>query len=406
MLKTTDCVIRVTRLIMKFKKKILLIILILYTHQVFPDDIKQVLLEFPYSSDRVSASARSIIIHYFQNGHYDSVDLVINFCDTLSTINSDWLSGHERIMIEALKGNLPLLRDPAFYKKYLSLCDTAADESLHQVPPFYDMHRQNMPSYDNLSPFLWQNFRQKLIMFKDRYPEDAHLWDFLDIVFDRTDKKVVRYLVNYPESPFSKLVRYNFFVRYEYRYHGVIIGAGTAFLNLDKEINSFFNDRMALLCFIDTYLRGFSINTSFNVSIKRSRDSMLIDNDTIPIATPFRDIFFDITFGPIISVKDLVYITPYIGAGGFHTSPFYEKEISLPIAWGAKAGISTNLRLAFYDTKFITALPKPDLAIRLDMGYQYNKFYRIRGDLGKNVFYINLALELICLKFERIYDVD
>ena len=100
---------------MKFKKKIILIILLLYTHQVFPDDMKQVLLEFPYSSDRTSASARSIIIHYFQSGHYDSVDLVIDYCDTLSTLNRDWLSGHERIIIEVLKGNLSSLKDPLFF---------------------------------------------------------------------------------------------------------------------------------------------------------------------------------------------------------------------------------------------------------------------------------------------------
>lgn len=399
--------------IMKSINKITFLYIILFYGQVFTDDIKQVLLDFslqvgtlPYSSDRISASARSIIIHYFQNGHYDSINLVIDYCDTLSTLNRDWLSGHERIIIELLKGNLSTLKESSFYRKYLALRDTAADESLHQRPPMFDMHRHNMPSHDNLSPFLWQNYQKKIIMLKNRHPKDEYLWDFLDIVFDRTDKKVARYLVNYPESPFSNFVRYNYFVRYEYRHHGVILGAGTSLLNLDKEINSLFKDRMALLAFIDTYLWGISINTSLSISIKRSQDSMLVDNDTIPTATPFRDIFFDITIGPLISFKDLVYITPYLGAGGFYTAPYSEKDISLPIAWGAKAGISTDLRLAFYKTNFITSLPKPDLAIRLDMGYQYNKFYKIRGDLGKHVFYLNLALEIICFKFERIYNID
>ena len=391
---------------MKLINSTILLSIILFTSKIFANDISKILLEYPYSSDRISSSARSIIIHYFQKGHFDSLDLVIDYCDTLSTLNRDWLSGHERIIIEVLKGNLSSLKDPLFYQKHLLLRDTIAGDNLFRSPPFYDMHRCNMPSHDNLSPFLRQNYLKKIIMLKDRHPKDEYLWDFLDIVFDRTDKNVIRYLVNYPDSPFTKLVRYTYFVRYEYRHHGAIFGAGTSLLNLDKKTNALFKDRMSLLAFIDSYLWGISVNTSVRISIKRLQDSMLVDNDTIPTATPFRDIFFDITVGPLLTFKDLVYITPYVGGGGFYTSPYYYKDISFPIAWGAKAGISTDLRLAFYKTDFITALPKPDLAVRLDMGYQYNKFYRIRGDLGKHVFYLNLALEIIYFKFERIYSVD
>lgn len=391
---------------MRSVNRITLLSVILLTGQIFTNDTSKILSDFSFRSDITAASARSMIIHYFQSGHYDSIDLVIDYCDTLSTMNTDWLSGHERIIIALLKGNLRLLRNPMFYRKHISLHDSIPKESLYQKPPAYDIHRHNMPSHDNLSPFLWQNYQKKIIMFKARHPKDEYLWDFLDIVFDRTDKKVIRYLVNYPDSPFTKFVRYNYFVRYEYRHHGAIFGAGTSLMNLDKETNLLLKDRGALLAFIDAYVWGISINTSLSLAIKRSQDSMLVNNDTIPAATPFRDIFFDITIGPLISFKDLVYFTPYLGGGGFYTSPYYYKDVSFPVAWGVKTGISTDLRLAFYKTNFITSLPKPDLAFRLDMGYQYNKFYRIRGELGKHVFYLNLAIELICFKFERIYEVD
>lgn len=392
-------------MIIKYLYRIIALILILFG-VLLSNDIKQTLLKFPYSSEKISASARSIIIHYFQAGQYDSIDMVIDFCDTLSTLNSDWLSGHERILIELLKGNLSALKNSALYKQHLALCDTAIPESLYFRPPVYDPHTHTIPPYDNLSPFLKRNYQQKIQVLKNRYPDDEYLWDFLDILFDYTHKKVVKYLVNYPDFPFSNLVRYNFLVRYEYKYHGVMWGAGASFLNFDHDINLLFRDRISFFCFADTYLWGFSLNISLNVSNRASSGNLIIGTDTISIGTSFLSLFADLSVGHIISIYDRVYLTPYIGFGGFKTYPNYEKNVSLPSAWGGKLGLSTNIRLSPRDTKFITSIPKPDIALRVDMGFQYNLFDRIRDDLGRKIFYFNLAIEMIMFRFKRSFEVN
>ncbi len=373
---------------------------------LFSEDIQQTLLNYPYSSEKISSSARSIIIHYFQKGEPDSIDRVISFCDTLSTLSRDWLSGHERILITLLKGDLTILKEPALYKKHLTLRDTADTEAFDTRPPLYDPFRHTIPPYDNLSPFLIQNFHLKIKVFKNRYPDDIYLWGFLDIIFDCTQKKVIRYLVNYPDSPFANLIRYNYFIRYTYRHHGIMGGIGYSFINFGKDANLLLQDKMDMTGFINTYLRGYSINVSLSTSTKGSLSNLVVGGDTIVAGTSYRDIFFEVSVGHIISIKDRVYLTPYCGAGGFHTSPNSSKRISLPVAWGAKIGLSTNIRIAFYDTEFIASTPKPDIAVRLDLGYRYNRFYRIRYDLGVNSFYVTLALELIKFGFKRSFDVN
>ncbi len=368
--------------------------------------MQQTLQNYPYSSNRISASARSIIIHYFQNGELDSIDMVISFCDTLATLNRGWLSGHERILIEVLQGDLAVLKEPAMYRKHLALRDTAAPNDIGIRPPVYDPHRPANPPHDNLSPFLKQNFNQKIRVYRSRHPDLEPLWDFLDIIFDCTQKKVIRYLVNFQGSPYSNFVRYNYFIRYTYRHHGSILGAGLSYLNFDTKSNSFFKDRATFIAFTDTYLLGFALSTLLSISNKGSLSHFIQKGGTIPIGTTFRDLFFEVSAGRIISIQDRVYLTPYLGAGGFHTSPTRNKEFSLPIAWGAKIGLSTNIRVAFYDTKFIAFMPKPDLGFRIDFGLRYSKFYHIRSDLGTYTFFFNLALEVINFGFIRSYDVN
>jgi len=321
-------------------------------------------------------------------------------------LNKEWLSGHERILIEILKGDINTLKNPILYKKYLLLRDTVTPESPELPPPLYDPHHHAMPPYDNLSPFLWQNFQVKLNLLKSRHPQEELLWDFLDIVFDYANTKVVQYLVNFPDSPYANLVRYNYLVRYTYQHQGIIGGIGASRLNFDKSTNAFFRDRIGAYGFVDLFLRDFMLGLSCNISNARSADSIIAGEDTIPASTPFQGICFNLSAGRILSVHDLVYITPHIGAGGFSTFPYYTRPISFPIAWGARIGISTDVRIAFYDTRFITDTPRPDLGVRVDIGYQYNKFYRILDHLGKHVFYFTIALELISFRSKRIYDVD
>lgn len=382
------------------------VVITLLVMQSFSQDSIPSFLAFPDSAKDITAAARRSIIHYFQKGHIDSVDMVITYCDTLSTVNDEWLSGHERILIELLKGNLALLSDPSLYKKHLSLHDTAASEEIHTRPPLYDPYHQAIPHYDNLAPFLLQNFHQKVAVYKTRYPEKVYLWEFLDIVFNYSVKKVIRYVVNYPDSPFTPLVRYNYFFRYAYRHHGIMGGIGYSFLNFGKDANAFYKDRTAFIGFVDTYLWGYALTVSLTISTRGSLSGLIIEKDTIPVGTSYRDVFFDVSTGHIISIRDRVYLTPYVGGVFFHTTPHYSKDVSLPLAWGAKIGLSTNIRLAFYNTEFIISAPKPDLAVRVDMGYRYNKFYRIRHDLGINSFYITLALEIIRFGYKRVYDVD
>ncbi len=390
---------------MNFVKKYYCVFTLILHISVSANGIQETLKNYPNNPEKISSAARSIIIHYFQKGAIDSIDMVISFCDTLTTLNREWLSGHERILIELLKGNIDSLKRPDFFKNHLSLADTADVEVIITRPPRYDPYRHTIPHHDNLSPFLLQNYRQKVTVFKNRYPEEVLLWEFLDIIFDCTQKKVIQYLVNYPNSPYHNLVLYNYFIRYTYRHHGIMGGMGYSFINFGKEPNLLFQDKIAFHGFVDMYLRGFAITVSLSVATKGAKSNLIVNEDTVFTGTSYRDIFFETAVGHIISIRDRVYITPFVGVGGFHTSPLVRKDFSLPAVIGVKAGFSSHFRIAFYDTEFISSTPKPDLAIRLEVGYRYNKFYRIRSDLGTDSFYITLALELIKFGFQRSFSV-
>jgi hypothetical protein len=351
-------------------------------------------------------SARSRLIHLLQTGKFDSTAHMISQFENRVGTAGTWLTGHERVLISVLRGDMDTLQDPQFYIKHLCLRDTAAPGDMPGTVPRYEQFSAGPGSPDNLAPFLLRNYEQKRIIYKNRFPQYEFLWEFLDLVFDYDQNKVIRYLVNYANSPFARLVKFNYLVRYRYTADGLMIGGGYGYVNLDSETNRLFDDRLSFSISCDYYLAGFGLLSALTLSKNGTRSITIVDRDTIQVGTFLRNFFIEIAVGRIISIHDRLYLTPFAGGGVFYSLPHIDSDLSLPPAWGIKTGLSAHLRLALNDPRFLDSPPAPDPGIRFDAGVRYNKFYRIRSDLGTWSYFINVGLEVIKFRFKRSYEVN
>ena len=166
------------------------------------ENLKTQLLNYPYERIQLTHAAQSKIIDLIKAGNSDSVDSVINFCDSMNSPNFAWLHESDRFLIKMIKPDINFLLNFENYVKYLGFSDTFTNINTFYPEGFskigYDddeIFRNCKTTFSSantgadLSSFLLIYGRNRLNVFLVKDSVNSYLWEFIKIFYPAEDNR-------------------------------------------------------------------------------------------------------------------------------------------------------------------------------------------------------------------------
>jgi hypothetical protein len=407
-------------------------------------DVKDMLLNYGFERVRLTNAGRSRIIDFIKTNNFDSLQIIIDFCDSMNRPNLEWLSPAERFFIDVIRENMPRLKDAASYVKTFKLSDTASDDRglsgfdfLFDAGSPYRYARRTVeescvgnpspvPDNENLYQFLRLTLYEKLDHLRKKSPEESYLWDFLDILFpqlsgttkfyqmrDLMNTKVRSYLLRYPDSPFFKLVLYNFYYQYKLSRNGGVLGLGPGYQSFDPKTLSLFKERGYFGFYLDIILQGIAYKIDISLATPRLRGSLPVENDTIPSGTSVSNARIMLGAGYLFHCSNRAHLTPYAGLGIFasYMSDSVKQRVNVDSDIKTLYGLSLGASLDYqFAPGSISSLygeynPVSLWGFRLDVGILASDFSRLRPDLGSIGYYATVGIQMMGYGQKRVFEV-
>jgi hypothetical protein len=400
---------------------------------VFGQDLKKALLEYDYVRVRLTNASKSKIIDLIKKSDFDSVDVIVNFCDSINSPNLGWLTKKERFFLEVLKENLDLLEKDSLYKELFWLNDTLpsagggrpryrrllADDYELGGGSQYDLsclkNPPPVPTNESLIAFLELSFIEKFKELKEKYPNKAYIWDFMEIIFYQTNYyakrhqgPVVEYLRKYKDSPFYKLVLYNYYYNYELTKSGTVLGLGGGYLDFNSNTNKLFRDRGNVYLYWDIFTHGVPLKMEMLIMTNDLESRYIQGTDTVPRGTAVTNPFLMLSTGYLFHLNNNFHVTPYAGVGWFLSSlPDTEKdELGTDIDFRSVFGYRTGASL---DIRFKSSLDYQNIdasmwGFRIDAGLGFFDHSKLKAGLGKTFFYVNIGISVLGWGEKRTYE--
>ncbi len=404
--------------------------------KAYPADLGESLLDYGFDRVRLTQACKSRVIDFVKSKEYDSIDIIIDFGDSINAPNLEWLTEHERFFLEGIKENIELLERESTYVHYFNLYDTIPVNGGYYrdysySPEMYKAYRLHdrpssrnpppVPKNENLHLFLFLSFKEKLTHYEKSMPEKVYIWEFLRMLFPEKssrrpekDDRAKEYLIKYPDSPLRDLVLYNFYFNYKSNKTGAVIGIGGGFAGFDDDINKLFKDRGLVTIYLDLYFKGLAGKFSFMAIPNKLTDSLISGKDTLKTGTPVNNILWRIESGYLFDFSDRLHLTPYAGVGIMvhSVSDADAKKLDVdpdfPTTVGIQGGIALDINFAPVKRgdRYQSVNTFSLLGARVDFGILYNDLTKIKEGLGNTGFYINIGISVLGWGPERIYEVN
>jgi hypothetical protein len=400
-------------------------------------DVRDMLLNYDFERVRLTNAAKSKVIDLIKQKDFDSIQIIVNFCDSINSPNLDWLSPAERFFLEVIKENWTLLNKDSLYIAVFALADTPDVNKIfpdYSYPEFgtalysrrlYDQNCLSNPSpvpdNEDLSRFLRLSYESKLSQLKKQKPELAYMWDFFDILFSkgvkhwRNDRniKAKEYLVKYKDSPFFNLVLYNFYFRFKQSGNGVVLGIGAAYQLFDKKTATLLNDRVNVSCYLDGYVKYMPVKIDFMMMSQEIKKKLIAGNDTIPEKTHLTNMNWMFGTGYLFHISEKMHLTPYSGLSIFSSflSDSTKKKINvdpdIKTLYGLQLGTSFDYQVwPSVNGEFPEIDELSLLGFRLDVGIILQDFEKLQTGLGNLSIYTNLGIQVMGFGRKRMFEIS
>jgi hypothetical protein len=88
------------------------------------ENLGSILLQYKFERDKVITAGRSKIIDLIGAHDYDSIQIVVAYCDSITGPVKNWLTNTERFIIHYILKDTSYLRNPAIYRECFGLKDS------------------------------------------------------------------------------------------------------------------------------------------------------------------------------------------------------------------------------------------------------------------------------------------
>jgi hypothetical protein len=401
-------------------------------------NVKDMLLNYDYERVRLTNAARSKIIDLVKQKDFDSVQVIINFCDSINSPNLEWISPAERFFLEVINENWTLLNKDSLYIATFQLSDTPQVNNNYPHHYYYPelgtttysrrlynndclTNPSPVPENEDLFKFLRLSYDSKLSQLKDKKIDQKYMWDFFDILFpkkverwnDDRNLKAKEYLIKYRESPFYKLVFYNYYFNYIQSGNGLVLGAGAAYQSFDNQTANLLKDRVNVSCYIDVYVNYIPIKVDFMIMSQKLKNDLVAGNDTIPEETLLTNMNWFLGTGYLFHIGEKMHLTPYTGLSIFSSflSDSTKKKINvdpnIKTLYGLQIGttfdyqIKPSINDAFYNGYNDLSL----LGFRFDVGLILQDFSKLHAGLGTISFYGKVGIQMMGFGRKRVFEI-
>jgi hypothetical protein len=417
--------------------KRMLLLLLSIPFLVF-SDMKDMLLNYGFERVRLTNAGKSRIIDFIKANEFDSLQVVVNFCDSINSPNLEWLSNSERFFIEVIKENWSLLKKDSFYISSFHLLDTANKEM--DYPNYYfndfggDRYTRRyfdggeclsnpspVPENENLFRFLRLTYSEKLVSLRVKMPQDSYLWNFLDLLFplnqqemrDGRNLAAKKYLLKYPKSPFYKTVLYNFYFNFKSSGNGAIIGVGGGYQTFDSRTLKLFQEHGNLNGYLDIYIRNIPFKLGLSLIPQTLNSDLIYGRDTVPPQTQILNLNWLLGSGYLFHLNDQLHLTPYCGLAILSTSisDSTKKKLNadpkIPLIYGFQIGTTLDFQFKppFNDARGYRFSETSLMGCRVEAGMIFYNYSRLRNDLGGISIFANVGLDFLGFGRERIFEI-
>ncbi|MBN1601758.1 MAG: hypothetical protein JW915_09125 [Chitinispirillaceae bacterium] len=400
-------------------------------------DVKDMLLNYDFERVRLTNASRSKVIDLIKQKDFDSVQVIVNFCDSINSPNLEWISPAERFYLEVIKENWTLLKKDSLYIAAFQLADTPEVDK--NYPNYYypefrtalysrRLYGENcssnpspVPENEDLSKFLRLSYDLKLSQLKKQKPEQAYMWDFFEILFpkkierwrDDRNSKAKEYLLKYQDSPFFKLIFYNYYFNYKQSGNGMVLGAGATYQFFDKKTAKLLNDRVNVSCNLDVYVKYIPIKIGFMVMSQEINNELIAGKDTIPGKTLLTNMNWMFGTGYLFHIGEKMHFTPYTGLSIFSSflSDSTKKKLNvdpdIKTLYGLQLGTSFDyqIRPSINDEFYNGFNDLSLLGFRFDMGLILQDFKKLQTGLGNISIYCKLGIQMMGFGRKRVFEI-
>ncbi len=380
------------------------------------DDLKGKLLNYDFNRVKMSISARSVLIDLIRKNDYDSLILVINYCDSVNYPDSSWLNKKERFLINYLLEDTTFLLNKNVYSTYLGLFDSPPWNDYYFCNPVFQFDQSASGRYlSQKINFLNENFSafrsnlhiedlgyilklladEKQKMNKRQYPQLTYLWDFLNIVFSSSrEEHIIKmaedYLQKYSESDFRELIAYNFIKKYKKSESGGAISATAYKHTFLPDESKLWLDNYPAIGFSFGYIRN-NISYMFNMSFLKveTNSALVYGRDTLSDTIGINPINMEFSLGYVWDLWNSLYITPAISFDIFSPGPSPDAgkpvKFKIPTIYGTGLSLTIDKRLKVEDESFAGYVGS------LRSGITYNDFSKIKDGLGNYRYFTEVS---------------
>ncbi len=384
---------------------------------LWAQDLKSRLLDYDFQRVKITTSAKSMIIDFVKKDDFDSINILIRFCDSINAPDETWLDGWDRLILKILAKDETYLMNPKSYVNDINLLDT--------IPGRHEVYRHNYPlrmrddpdyyprspAYqgEDLGQFLLLSLKKNFDKVKRELAAHADLVDFLDIVFTvrksyyyghdaEFQRKVHKFLVFHTDSPFYNIVLYQYSDYRSENRTGGMAGITASYDAYADPTNRFLPDHPQLGLVLNIYkkrllfhglVKGWTVNTE---------SALIYGSDTLKKGSKLNTPKVRLGLGFMAYRRDTWCVSPYGGYEWFFPEKVKSdkgrgKSFGVPNSHGSVVGIQIErLNQESFGTLWM-----------FNIGYAFLKTNRIRSDLGKNYIFLDVGWALGGWERERYF---
>ncbi len=396
-------------------KKAFCIIILFFSISYSQVELKDKLLNYDFDRLKISISARSMILDFVRQSDFDSVWVIVSFCDSVNYPDSAWLSKRERFLIKFLEGDTAFLFNKDVYIENFDLVDTIDNyprQDYHRDYYYYTSHKYLMEraayvrdkfqnfnvnfNVENVERILYLLAKEKKDEIYQNLPNSGELWDFLEIILSYQNRKhedvpmlSEKYLEKYPDSKFKSLIIYNFAKRYKKGVHGGVFILKGRYDFLPQKTNSWIEDYPSFALELGYMFKSLTLTGSICFGIANAKSSLIYGTDTLNDTMNIDPFKFNHSIGYTFDIRQKLFITPamvlVIHAPWPIDKAGYDSDFKIPTTYGC--GFSLCIDKATRPSKANYSRS----VVHANVGIVYNDMTDVRKDLDNWFVFIEIG---------------